>query len=514
MDQIADRMLQKYERAKQARVNFEPLFEDCFEYALPMRQSFYTENPGQRRDDKIFDETAVVGVQEFASRLQSGLVPNFARWADFVAGSEVPPEEADDINNKLDKVTEYIFEVLQTSNFAQEIHECFIDLALGTAVLAVTEGDAINPIRFHSIPLPHVVLDVGPSGMVDHVYRERELKYEDLPVAYPRGTFSTKTLEKIQKYPDSKCKILEVSCKLYDKPNEERYSYMVIECGDKQLILQEEYSGVGSNPFIAFRWSKASREVYGRGPAVNALSAIKSANLTIELVLENAQMAISGIYQMDDDGVINVDTINLVPGTVIPKAPNSQGLQPIRAAGNFDVANLVLNDMRNNIKRALYNDMLGDPNKTPASATEVAERMADLSRKIGSAFGRLQAEMVQPVLQRVVYLLSKQGRIEIPTVNGREVKIRSVSPLAQAQSNQDIVSLNRFLQTVAGSFGPEILNILISSEETALYLAKKFGVPDNLIRDADERQQLVQMAQQMQQMQQQGELPNASTLGG
>ena len=54
--------------------------------------------------------------------------------------------------------------------------------------------------------------------------------------------------------------------------------------------------------------------------------------------------------------------------------------------------------MRNNIKRALYTmTCLGDPNKTPASATEVAERMADLSRKIGSAFGRLQAEMVQPV---------------------------------------------------------------------------------------------------------------------
>ena len=141
-------------------------------------------------------------------------------------------------------------------------------------------------------------------------------------------------------------------------------------------------------------------------------------------------MAISGIYQIDDDGVINVDTINLLPGTVIPKAPNTQGLQPIRTAGSFDVANLVLNDMRNNIKRALYNDMLGDPNKTPASATEVAERMADLSRKIGSAFGRLQAEMVQPVLQRVVYILKKQGRIEMPTVNGREVKIRSVSPLA------------------------------------------------------------------------------------
>ena len=220
-------------------------------------------------------------------------------------------------------------------------------------------------------------------------------------------------------------------------------------------------------------------EVYGRGPLINALSAIKTTNLTIELILENAQMAISGIYQMDDDGVVNPDTINLVPGTVIPKAAGSMGLQPIRAAGSFDVANLVLSDMRLNIKRALYNDMLGNPDRTPASATEVAERMADLSRRIGSAFGRLQAELVQPVLQRVVYILKKQGRIELPTINGREVKVRSVSPLAQAQANQDITSVARFLELVQGRFGPEITNILINSEETAVYLAKKFGVPDN-----------------------------------
>ena len=511
MHDLAKSYIAKFEKAKTIRREFEDLYDEIFEYCLPQRQGFKNYTPGQRRDDKIFDETAVVGVQEFASRLQSGLVPNFARWADFVAGSEVPDGEADQINNELDKVTEYIFEVMQTSNFAQEIHECFIDLALGTAVLMITEGDAVNPIRFHSVPLPQVVLDTGPDGRIDHVYRERELKYSDMMIAYPKGVFSERILKKIQDYPESKCKLLEVSCKLYDEPNVEKYSFMVIELADKDLILEETYTGVGSNPFIAFRWSKASGEIYGRGPAINALSAIKSANLTIELVLENAQMSISGIYQMDDDGVINVDTINLVPGTVIPKAPNSQGLQPIRSAGNFDVANLVLNDMRNNIKRALYNDMLGDPNKTPASATEVAERMADLSRKIGSAFGRLQAEMVQPVLQRVVYLLSKQGRIEIPTVNGREVKIKSVSPLAQAQSNQDIVSLDRFLEMVAGRFGPEVINLLVSSEETAIYLAKKFGVPDHLIRDIGERQQMVQMAQQMQQ---QGTVENVQALRG
>jgi len=134
--------------------------------------------------------------------------------------------------------------------------------------------------------------------------------------------------------------------------------------------------------------------------------------------------------------------------------------------------------------------------------------MADLSRRIGSAFGRLQAEMVQPILQRVVYILKKQGRIDVPVLNGREVKIRSISPLAQAQANQDITSINRYLQMVGGTFGPEILNLLIKSEDVAVYLAKKFGVPDSLVRDGVEREQIAMAAQQYQQAQQRGDVPD------
>ncbi len=132
--------------------------------------------------------------------------------------------------------------------------------------------------------------------------------------------------------------------------------------------------------------------------------------------------------------------------------------------------------------------------------------MADLSRRMGAAFGRLQAELVQPVLQRVVYILKKQGRIEIPTINGREVKIRSVSPLAQAQANEDIASIARFLDMVGGVFGPEMMQLVIDPEQTAVTLGKKFGVPDNLIRDEDQRKQIAAAAQQLAQaqMQQQG----------
>ena len=506
MDSLAKRYIERYRKAKAFRENWVPLFEECYEYALPQRESFYYEEAGQRRDDKIFDETAVVGVQEFASRLQSGLVPNFARWADLVSGREVPPEQRDEVDNELDEVTEYVFEVIQNSNFAQEVHESFMDLAVGTGILCVEEGDAVNPVVFSAIPLPHVVLDTGPDDRIDHVYRERKkVKFDHLPVMYPNATFDAKVMNQMGK--EAETTVLEVVCRDYDKKNEEAYYHYAICLKTETVLHKKEMKGLGSNPFVCFRWSKCAGEVYGRGPLINGLAAIKTTNLTIEMILENAQMSISGIYQMEDDGVINPDTINLVPGSIIPKAMGSSGLQPINAAGRFDVAQLILSDMRLNIKRALYNDMLGNPDKTPATATEVAERMADLSRRIGAAFGRLQAELVQPVLQRVIYILKKQGRIEVPTVNGREVKIKSVSPLAQAQANQDISSVARFLELVGGVFGPEMLQLLIDGEQTAIHLAKKFGVPESLIRDEEQRKQIAALAQQMamqQQQQQQG----------
>jgi hypothetical protein len=94
---------------------------------------------------------------------------------------------------------------------------------------------------------------------------------------------------------------------------EEAYYHYAICMTTKTLLYSKEMTGLGSNPFVCFSWGKCAGEIYGRGPLLNALSAIKTTNLTIELILENAQMSISGIYQMEDDGVINPDTINLCP---------------------------------------------------------------------------------------------------------------------------------------------------------------------------------------------------------
>ena len=491
----ATELLKKYKEAQGIKDYWKDRFEEAYEYCLPNRESFYDESPGQRRTDKIFDETAVVGVQEFASRLQAGITPTFARWADFQAGSEIPKEQKPQINLDLDKITEYVFELLQTSNFNQEIHEAFMDLAIGTGVLLVEEGDAINPIKFTSIPLTKVCLMNGPDGKIDTVYRTRYCKPEEILILYPKATLPENFDPLKQK---KQIKIIEAVYKIH-KPNVEEFKLCVFMEDPKHVLFEEEYKGEGSNPYLVFRWNKASGEVYGRGPVFNAMSAIKTCNLTIELILQNAQMSVSGVYTYEDDGVINPDNISLVPGSLIPVAPGSRGLTPIQAASNFDVAQLVLNDMRANIKKALYMEALGKPEGTPMTATEVSERMADLSRQIGASFGRLQSELINPLLRRIIRILSKQGRIDVPKINGREVKVAPRSPLAQAQHLQDVADVTRFNEIIAGTFGPQMINLIVDQNATAKYLAEKMNLPEKLIRDEQEQKQLADRMSQLQQ---------------
>ena len=493
-------ILKKYKEAQSVKDYWKDKLEEAYEYCLPNRESFYDESPGQKRTDKIFDETAVVGVQEFASRLQAGITPTFARWADFQAGSEIPPEQKPEINLNLDKITEYVFQILQTSNFNQEIHEAFMDLAIGTGVMLVEEGDAVNPIKFTAVPLTRVCLNNGPDGKIDTVYRTRVCKPTEINILYPKAKLPENFDPLKQK---KQIKIIEAIYKIHED-NVEKYKFCVVMENPKHILLEEIYTGEGSNPYLVFRWNKASGEVYGRGPVFNAMSAIKTCNLTIELILQNAQMSVSGVYTYEDDGVINPDNISLVPGSLIPVAPGSKGLLPIQAASNFDVAQLVLNDMRANIKKALYMEALGKPEGTPMTATEVSERMADLSRQIGSSFGRLQSELINPLLRRIIRILSKQGRIEIPKVNGREVKIAPRSPLAQAQHLQDVADVTRFNEIIAGTFGPQMINVIVNQNETAKYLAEKMNLPEKLIRSEQEQKAMVE---QISQLAQQGQEP-------
>ena len=73
------------------------------------------------------------------------------------------------------------------------------------------EGDAVNPVKFTALPLPHVVLDVGPDDMVDHVFREKRYAFfGHIPIVYRDMEQMPKLINAIKTNPDAEAKVLEV----------------------------------------------------------------------------------------------------------------------------------------------------------------------------------------------------------------------------------------------------------------------------------------------------------------
>jgi hypothetical protein len=500
-------ILDRFGKAVQRRKNWEDLWQDCYDFALPQREGFHTATDGENRMDRIFDETAIVGTQEFASRLQSGVCPSFSHWVKFECGPNVPKDQVENVNKGLEEIQADFYDVIQHSNFQQEIFEAFLELAVGTGAILVEENDEPDrPVRFTAVPLTQIWIDRDPFDSIGAVYHTPKLRAGDLQVKWPKAKINNQELaELIEKEPDKEIDVLCSTYRDWSVTSEEVYKYCVIVKQYEDLIFEEEFRGEGANPWIVGRWSKSAGEVYGRGPLLNGLPAIRTLNLTVQLILENAELAVSGMWQGDDDGVLNPDTVRLVPGTIIPKAPGSSGLQPLETPGRFDVAQMILDDMRHNVRKALYNETLGPREGTPPSATEVAERMADLARQIGAPFGRIMSEMIEPVVRRVLFIRRKQGAIKIPRIGGRYVTIRPTAALAKSQRYDDIANESRFYGTIAQLYGPEMVALVSKPEEVTGRFADLYQVAKTPLRSKVEIKALMAQLQKAAQQMAQGQ---------
>jgi len=502
-----EQIMQRHKLAQNRKEDFRSLYEDAMEYALPQRNlysgDYETNNGGRKKMTRVFDSTAINSTQRFANRLQSGIFPPQRKWCRLEPGSDIPQERRAEAQTALDLYNEKMFAVLKQSNFDIAMGEFLLDLSVGTAVMLVQPGDAISPINFIPVPQYLVAFEEGANGQVDNVYRRMRLKGEALNQQWPDITIPQDLQVMINDKPTEEIDLVEATVYDYERGD---YCYHVIHPKSKSELV---YRRVKTSPWVVSRYMKVAGEIYGRGPVLTALPDIKTLNKTLELLLKNASLAITGVYTAADDGVLNPATVRIVPGAIIPVARNggSQGdaLKPLPRAGDFNVSQIIINDLRANIKRTLLDESLPPDNMSARSATEVVERMKELAQNLGSAFGRLINETMIPIVSKMLEVMDQGGLIDLPLrVNGLEVKVSPVSPLAMAQNMDEIGNIMQFMQ-IAQSMGPEG-QMAIKAGAVVDYVADKLGIPAILRNSPQERKQMaeqaMQMAQQAQQQQQ------------
>lgn len=499
-NQVADRSSKAFARKDLWR----SIYEDCYRYALPQRNLYdgYYEGsiPGQNKMNMVFDSTAIHSTQRFANRIQSGLFPPYKKWCRLEPGDDIPPERRAEVQQALDIYLEKFFTVLRQSNFDLAIGEFLLDLCVGTAVMLVQEGDDTAPITFTSVPQYLVALEEGPNGTVDNVYRKYKIRAEAISRQFPDAVLPDSLQRLINDKPQETVELIEAT--IID-PERKDYCYHVIYEKTKEELLMRR---MDTTPWVVSRYMKVAGEDFGRGPLVSAIPDIKTLNKTLELLLKNASIACAGVYTAADDGVINPSNIRITPGSIIPVArnggPQGASLAPLPRSGDFNVSQIVINDLRMSIKKTLLDDTLPPDNMSARSATEIVERMKELAQNMGSAFGRLITETMTPIVAKVLNIMDKKGLIELPLkVNGLEVKIIPISPLAKAQNLEEINEIMQFVQ-IAGSLGPGGIAEM-KPDLIATYIGDKLGIPSSLRTTPEEKQQIIQQSMQMAQMQQQ-----------
>jgi len=484
MTNTAKQMSERYRQAKQKRTTWESHWQECYDFALPQRGvGGGFGQAGAKRTDKLFDGTAPDGVEQLAASLLSQLTPPWARWFGFTEGPDISDEESALIGGELEKISTVLQSHFDRSNFAIEMHQCYLDLAtVGSACLMFEEAEpgAPSAFRFSAVPLSQVVFEENAFGEINTTYRRSELTLNQLQSRFPDADLDKNSVERGMKDPDFRIGVIEAVI-----PNKSGFTYSATT--DDQSTSSDVPSQLAegqflTTPFINFRWLKAPGEIYGRSPVMKALPDIKTANKVVELILKNASIAVTGIWQADDDGVLNPANISLKPGTIIPKAVGSAGLTPLEAPGRFDLSQLILEDLRMNIRRSLLIDKLGQPDTPRMTATEVLERSADMARLLGATYGRLQSELLTPLVNRGLAILRRRGEVADIHIDGRTIDLEYKSPLARQQARQDTQNTIRWLESiqVLGADGAKA----VDHEAAARWLGKAYGVPTDLIRPA------------------------------
>ncbi|MFC0385249.1 portal protein [Muricoccus vinaceus] len=465
-----DEIVARAERALERRRPWEAVWRDCYDHVLAC-------SPGTG-GPALFDGTAADAAENLAASLLAELTPPWSRWFGLA-----PVEDGADpaLGAALEGAAEVLQGHLDRSNFALEMPQAFLDLVVaGTGVVLVEEapsGEA-SALRFTAVPLREALLEEGESGRLDTVFRLVRMGGAAIAARYPMAALPA------------------------DMPGAD-------EGGDGHRVIEAVWPGLGGtcfaavlerdgeatllgsgrfeeSPLLAFRWMKAPGETYGRGPVMKALPDIRTANKVVELVLKNASIAATGIWQADDDGVLNPATVRLEPGAIIPKAVGSSGLTPLAAPGSFNVSQLVLSDMRERIRAALLADRLTVPGRPNMTATEVLERSAETARLLGATYGRLQAELLTPLIARCLSILRRRGEVPPILLDGREARIAYRSPLARVQGRADAANTMLFLQAVA-AMGPAASGV-VDLPAAARHLARTLSAPSAILAPNQEKE--------------------------
>jgi hypothetical protein len=507
--ELTKALLKRFDKLKTQRANWESHWQEVADYMMPRKADVTkTKSKGDKRTELIFDSSPLQAVELLAASLHGMLTNPSTPWFS-LRFKEQDMEFEDEAKEWLESATESMYVAFNRSNFQQEIFELYHDLiTFGTAAMLIEEDDE-DLLKFSTRHINEIYVAENDKGRIDTVFRKFKLSaraaiqkfgdavsdvvqtanrkdpYEELEiihVVYPRSDFDPKKQDK-QNMP---------------------YASVYIEAGNANEL---SVSGFKEFPYVVPRYLKASHEIYGRSPAMTALPDVKMLNEMSKTTIKAAQKQVDPPLLVPDDGFIL--PVRTVPGGLnFYRSGTRDRIEPLNIGANNPLGLNMEEQRRNSIRNTFYVNQLMMQQGPQMTATEVVQRNEEKMRLLGPVLGRLQSELLKPLIDRAFNILLRKN-IFTPApefLAGKDIEIEYVSPLAKAQKSTELQAIMRGIEIMGSLANVAPVFDYINFDKLVNHLMDIVGVPQKILKPMSqvnaERQAKEQQQEQMQQMQQ------------
>lgn len=401
---IVAETLREFTEIQQWRYVFASHWEEVSELILPThRNTFMFGNynfPGQKKTDRQVDATGMLALSRFAAICDSLLTPSNSFWHGLEALDEyVMKDRATRL--WFETITKLLFKYryMIEANFIAQNQAKYQSLgAFGNTALFIDQQDETatgrKGLRYKCVPMGELFFKENHQGQVDTVIRWMRCTARQIKQKWP-DTFP----ETLQTALDQGSEMLfDVLHRVYPNSDYEKDRldikgkrfHSVYVCMQSRTFLEE--GGYRTFPYDPQRYDQAPGEVYGRGPAMMVLPALKTLNAEKRTFLKQGHRAADPTLLSFDDGLLSFD---MTPGAMNPGGMNSDGkpLVGVLPTGQIQISKEMMDEERQLINDAFLINLFQIMVETPQmTATQVIERANEKGILLAPTVGRLRPD--------------------------------------------------------------------------------------------------------------------------
>lgn len=508
---LKQRMLNRLGDLRNERSSFDSHWKTIGKVTAPRAGRFFVtdRNKGERRNQEIYDETAVFDLRTLQSGLGAGMTSPARPWVKIKIQDKNLMERSKAVKQYLYEMQSAVSDCFGGSNYYQSLSEIYLQGPnFGTAAMLILE-DEKDDIRCHTMPIGSYYLGTDATGRVDTIYREfsmtvgqlvKRFGYENCcettQAAYDSGKIDgwVEVVHAIEPNDTRDPRMLDNQNMQFRSVRFEKASPV-----DQDRFL--EFKGFREFPGVAPRWEVTGEDVYASScPGMIALPSI--------LMLQRCVKLHDKILHKIADPPLLADVMlrneitSLLPGamTYISGLANAAGagVRPIHEikAEVLQYLQQKIEELQQKIHRAYYVDlmqMFATSDVSGVTAREIEERHQEKLLVLGPVMERWDKELLDASIMRTIEILKRRGKIPPapPEMQGQPLVFEYVSLMATALKMVGTASVDRMMSFVGNltAVYPEASD-MVDIDETIIEYHDMLGAPPKMLRSKDQVAQI------------------------